>query len=36
MIANCVEVTAAVMWECSEKHDRLVKFIEDDGKPAAP
>lgn len=28
MIANCVEVTAAVMWECSEKQARLADFIE--------
>jgi hypothetical protein len=28
MIANCLEVAAAVMWECSAKRDRLAEFIE--------
>lgn len=28
MIGNCIEVTGAVLWECSEKHDRLTEWIE--------
>ena len=30
MIFNCVEVTGAVLWECSEKRDRLAEWIVDD------
>lgn len=28
MIGNCIEVTAAVLWECDEKQSRLVEWIE--------
>lgn len=28
MISNCIEVTAAVLWECAGKQGRLVEWIE--------
>lgn len=28
MIGNCVEVTGAVLWDCSAKRDRLAEYIE--------
>ncbi len=28
MIGNCIEVTGAVLWECSAKRDRLAEWIE--------
>ena len=28
MIFNCVQVTGAVLWECSEKQGRLAEWIE--------
>ncbi len=28
MISNCIEVTGAVLWECSAKRDRLAEYIE--------
>src|SRR5262245_1897596 len=27
MIANCIEVTAAVLWECDEKQKRLAEWV---------
>ena len=34
MIANCVEVTGTVLWECSALRDRLAEWIEADESPA--
>jgi hypothetical protein len=30
MVRNCIEVTGAVMWECSAKRDRLAEWISAD------
>jgi hypothetical protein len=36
MIGNCIEVTAAVLWECAAKQERLRDWIEAEAQRATP